>query len=80
MPLNTAVTGAMNLQRTRTGRREWSKDPDAREDAALRRVAAQTTAEAAELPENTRLAERLDLEIRVWDKQVLPELAFAMAG
>jgi hypothetical protein len=70
----------MNLQRTLIGRREWSKDPDAPERAALRRVAAQITAEAAELPENTWLAERLDLEIRVWDKQVLPELALAMAG
>jgi hypothetical protein len=29
--------------------------PDARETAALRRVAAQTTAEAAELPDNTWL-------------------------
>ena len=70
----------MNPPRTLTGRREWSKDPDAREQAALRRVAAQITAEAAELPENTWLAERLGLEIRVWDKQVLPELALAMAG
>ena len=70
----------MNPQRTRTGRREWSKDPDAREEAALRRLAAQITAEAAELPENTWLAERLGLEIRLWDKQVLPELALAMAG
>ena len=70
----------MNPPRTLTGRREWSKDPDARETAALRRVAAQITAEAAELPDNTWLAERLDLEIRMWDKQVLPELALAMAG
>jgi len=70
----------MNPPRTLTGRREWSTDPDARETAALRRVAAQISAEAAELPNNTWLAERLDLEIRVWDRQVLPELALAMAG
>jgi hypothetical protein len=70
----------MNPQRTLTGRREWSQDPDAREKAALRRVAAQITAEAAELPDNTWLAERLGLEIRVWDDRVLPELALAMAG
>jgi hypothetical protein len=54
-------------------------DPDARETAALLSSAAQITAEAAELPDNTWLAERLGLEIRVWDKQVLPELALAMA-
>jgi hypothetical protein len=70
----------MNPPRTPAGRREWSQDPDARERAALRRVAAQITAEAAELPENTWLAERLSLEIRVWDRRVLPELALAMAG
>ena len=79
--LNTGGTDAMSPQpRTLTGRREWSQDPDAREQAALRRVAAQISAEAAELPPNTWLAERLGLEIRVWDKQVLPELALAMAG
>ena len=66
--------------RTLTGRREWSQAPDAREQAALRRVAAQISAEAAELPPNTWLAERLGLEIGVWDKQVLPELALAMTG
>jgi hypothetical protein len=70
----------MNPPRTPAGRREWSQDPDAQERAALRRVAAQITAEAAELPENTWLAERLSLEIRVWDRRVLPELALAMAS
>lgn len=70
----------MNPPSTLAGRREWSTDPDARERAALRRVSAQITAEAAELPDNTWLAERLGLEIRVWDKQVLPELALAMTG
>ncbi len=70
----------MSPPRTLTGHREWSQDPDALEQAALRRVAAQITAEAAELPDNAWLAERLDLEIRVWDKQVLPELALAMTG
>jgi hypothetical protein len=70
----------MNEHRTLTGHREWSESPDAREQAALRRVTAQIAAEAAELPDDTWLAERLGLEIRVWDKQVIPELALAMTG
>jgi hypothetical protein len=53
--LNTGAADAMNPRRTLAGRREWSTDPNAREPAALRRVAAQITAEAAELPDNTWL-------------------------
>jgi len=69
----------LNTQRTLTGRRDWPQDPDTRERAALRRVAAQINAEAAELPDNAWLAERLGLEIRLWDERVLPELALIMA-
>jgi hypothetical protein len=79
MSINTKGMDAVNPPRTLTGRREWSKDPDAREQAALRRVTAQIAAEAAELPPNTWLAKRLDLEIKEWEDQVLPQLAVAMA-
>jgi hypothetical protein len=70
----------MNTQRTLIDRREWPQDPDTRERAALRRVAAQITAEAAELPPNTWLSERLDLEIEEWEDRLLPQLGSAMAN
>jgi hypothetical protein len=70
----------MNTQRTVTGQRAWSQDPDTREQAALRRVGAQIHAEAAELPPTAWLAERLGLGIDEWDEHVLPELATAMAN
>jgi hypothetical protein len=50
---------------------------DAHEDAALRRVAAQTNAEAAELPPTAWVAERLQVD--EWGDRVLPELASLMA-
>ena len=51
---------------------------DPRERAALRRVAAQMTAEAAELPPTTWAAARLRLDVDEWGERVLPELASLM--
>lgn len=51
-----------------------------REQAALRRVAAQMTAEAAELPRTTWAAERLRLDLDEWGERVLPELATLTAA
>jgi hypothetical protein len=69
----------MNTQIVPISRRTRSHRPDAREQAALRRVAAQMQAEAAELPPTTWAAERLQLEIDEWGERVLPELALLMA-
>jgi hypothetical protein len=51
----------------------------AREQAALRRVAAQMVAEAAELPPTSWVAEHLRLDVDEWGERVLPELAVFMA-
>jgi hypothetical protein len=69
----------MNRQAVSTNRRTRSQRPDAREQAALRRVAAQMQAEAAELPPTTWVAERLHLQVDEWGERVLPELALLMA-
>ncbi len=69
----------MNRQAVSTDRRARAHRPDAREQAALRRVAAQMQAEAAELPATTWVAERLRLEVDQWGERVLPELALLMA-
>jgi hypothetical protein len=70
---------AMNPQSALTGRPTGTQEPNAREQAALRRVAAQMNAEAAELPPNTWLAQRLRVEVDEWGERVLPELALRMA-
>jgi len=60
--------------------RATSQRLDPREQAALRRVAAQMTAEAAELPPTTWAAERLRLDVHEWGERVLPELASLVAA
>jgi hypothetical protein len=52
---------------------------EAREQAALRRVAAQMIAEAAELPSTSWVAEHLRIEVDEWGERVLPQLACVMA-
>jgi hypothetical protein len=71
---------AMNPQTTLPEGRQLTYAPVGREQAALRRVSAHVNAEAAELPSNTWLAERLGIEINQWDELVLPELARLMSS
>jgi len=61
-------------------RREESQRLDPREQAALRRVAAQMIAEAAELPSTSWAAQRLRVDVDEWGERVLPELASLMAA
>jgi len=76
-----ATPGAitMNTQAIPTRRSDGSERLRGREQAALRRVAAQMIAESAELPPTTWVAERLRLEPDAWGERVLPELAALMA-
>ncbi len=70
----------MNPQTTLPQRRRSADAPLGRDQAALRRVSAHLHAEAAELPPDTWLAERLEIEINQWDERVLPELAHLMSS
>jgi len=69
----------MATQTTLPERRQLADPPLGRDQAALRRVSAHLHAEAAELPPNTWLAERLAIEINQWGERVLPELAHLMS-
>ena len=70
----------MNPQTTLPQRRQSADVPLGRDQAALRRVSAHLDAEAAELPPNTWLADRLEIEINQWSERVLPELARLMSS
>ena len=70
----------MNPQTTLPQRRQSADVPLGRDQAALRRVSAHLHAEAAELPPNTWLADRLRIEINQWSERVLPELARLMSS
>jgi hypothetical protein len=63
-----------------TQMRDGQQRLEAREQAALRRVAAQMTAEAAELPPTSWVAQHLRLEVDQWGERMLPELARVMAA
>ena len=78
--LDTGGMDAMNPQTTLPQRRQPADVPLGRDEAALRRVSAHLHAEAAELPPDTWLAERLGIEINQWGERVLPELARLMAS
>ena len=69
----------MNPQTPLAERHQPCATPAGGEQAALRRVSAHINAEAAELPPNTWLAGRLDIEIDHWDTQLLPELERLMS-
>ena len=70
----------MNPQTTLAERRHAHGPAVDPEQAALRRVAAHVNAEAAELPPDTWLAPRLEIEIHQWGERVLPDLARLMSG
>ncbi len=78
--LDTGGLDAMNPQTTLPERRQLHFAPVSRERAALRRVSAHLSAEAAELPPDTWLAERLDIEVDQWGERVLPDLARLMSS
>jgi len=78
--LDTGGTDAMNPQTILPERRQLNFAPVGRERAALRRVSAHLSAEAAELPPDTWLGERLDIEIDQWGERVLPDLARLMSS
>jgi hypothetical protein len=77
--VSTREVITMNTQTIPTRRSNGSERLGGREQAALRRVAAQMIAESAELPPTTWVAERLRLELDGWGERVLPELASLMA-
>ena len=70
----------MSPQTTLPARQHVNSAPAGRERAALRRVSAHINAEAAELPANTWLAERLGIAIDQWGEQVLPDLTRLMSS
>ena len=74
-----AQTSTMNTPAFTPHTRAGSQRLDAREHAALRRVAAQMISEAAELPPTSWATEHLRLDVDEWGERVLPELASLMA-
>jgi hypothetical protein len=74
-----AQTMTMNQPIVPTQMRKRPQQLGGCEQAALRRVAAQMVAEAAELPPTSWVAEHLRLDVDEWGERVLPELALFMA-
>jgi hypothetical protein len=74
-----AQTITMHAPISPTHMRMGQQRLEAREQAALRRVAAQMIAEAAELPPTSWVAQHLRIEVDEWGERVLPELARVMA-
>src|ERR1700674_2339650 len=70
---------AMNADATRARVERPTRQYSEEEHAALRRVAAEMGAEAAELPPTSWVAEHLRLGVEDWGERVLPELFRLMA-
>jgi hypothetical protein len=70
----------MNTDASRARMARPSQELAEQEQAALRRVAAEMTAEAAELPPTSWVAVHLRLGVEGWGERVLPELFSLMAA